>query len=51
VMEKRCINHNWGSSEGSGCHNCLHKYTKWDKDAVPCFKCKDFKPKDSVKGD
>lgn len=41
---QRCSNYTWGTSEGSaGCAQCLHKYTRYDKDSVPCFHCKDFK--------
>ena len=38
-MEKRCENYVFGTSAGHGCQGCLHKYTRYDKDAVPCFSC------------
>lgn len=40
-MEKRCSNYTFGCSDRMrGCQQCLHRFTKWDKDAVPCFHCK-----------
>lgn len=47
-MEKRCTNYKFGSSEGrSGCGQCSHRYTRFDKDEtkVPCFTCKWFEEK------
>lgn len=47
-MEKRCTNFKFGSSMGRpGCDQCLHRFTRFDKDEtkVPCFHCKWFKPK------
>jgi len=41
-MDKRCENYTFGTSQFSGCQGCLHKYTRWDKDAVPCFSCPYF---------
>lgn len=38
-MEKRCENYVFGTSAASGCQGCLHKYTRYDKDPVPCFSC------------
>ena len=40
-MEKRCENYVFGTSaaEGRSCQSCLHKYTRYDKDRVPCFSC------------
>ncbi len=37
--EKRCENYTFGTSEGSGCQSCSHRFTRYDKDAVPCFSC------------
>ncbi len=40
---KRCVNLDWGTSVGhTGCDHCLHKYTRWDKDKIPCFRCNFF---------
>lgn len=44
-MEKRCENYQCGTSVGNGCQSCLHRYTRWDKDAVPCFTCPWFEAK------
>lgn len=41
-MEERCVNYRFGTSEHTGCHGCIHRFTRWDKDAVPCFHCKEF---------
>lgn len=37
--ERRCENFEFGSSEGHGCQGCIHKYTRYDEKAVPCFTC------------
>lgn len=40
---ERCSNYVFGTSEGDeSCRSCLHRYTRWDKDSVPCFHCKNF---------
>jgi len=50
VMDKRCVNYEFGSSSNTGCGSCHHMYTRWDpKDRVPCFNCKDFLPRSAVK--
>ena len=36
-MERRCENYVFGTSAGHGCQGCLHQYTRYDKDPVPCF--------------
>jgi hypothetical protein len=38
-MEKRCENYAFGTSGAQGCHSCIHRFTRYDKDAVPCFSC------------
>lgn len=43
-MEERCENFSFGTSQYSGCGACIHKYTRYDKDNVPCFSCPDFAP-------
>lgn len=41
-MEEFCINYKFGTSQHNGCQGCLHRFTRWDKDPIPCFKCKFF---------
>jgi len=45
-MEKRCSNYWFGrSDEPVGCDQCTRKYTRWtrsEKDHVPCFHCAEF---------
>ena len=41
-MEKRCSNYSCGSSVGDGCQSCSHRFTRYDKDPVPCFICPFF---------
>ena len=38
-MEKRCENYKFGTSDGRGCMACIHRHTRFDKEAVPCFSC------------
>jgi len=47
-MFYRCVNYEFGTSEYKECQSCIHKYTRWDKDSIPCFYCTDFieKPKE-----
>lgn len=47
-MEKRCDNYKFGTSESRGCHGCLHRFTRFDKDTVPCFTCHWFQTDESV---
>jgi hypothetical protein len=53
-MEDRCENFDWGTSAGKGCHACTHRFTRYDKDPVPCFSCPWFQegtavsPKDAA---
>jgi len=42
-MEKRCANYEMGTSEYPGCAGCIHRFTRWDRDGIPCFYCEDFK--------
>ena len=42
-MVKRCENYVFGDSAGKSCQGCSHRYTRYDKDAVPCFSCPWFK--------
>lgn len=41
-MGKRCVNFDFGNSDGSDCGQCLHRFTRYDKERVPCFLCKDY---------
>jgi len=46
-MTERCVNYKFGRSDVrnfSSCESCTHKYTRYDKEAVPCFHCEDFLP-------
>ncbi len=41
-MQKRCENYVFGTSEGPeghSCQACSHRFTRFDKDSVPCFSC------------
>lgn len=42
--ETRCVNHDRGRASGAGCAGCLHSYTRYDRQPVPCFHCEDFLP-------
>ena len=44
VMEERCENFHFSTSQGKGCSACLHRFTRFDREAVPCFLCPDFLP-------
>jgi hypothetical protein len=44
AMEERCENFEFGTSAEKGCYACLHRYTRFDREAVPCFTCRDFSP-------
>jgi len=41
-VEKRCKNYVFGTSAGKGCTSCLLRFTRFDKDKVPCFICFEF---------
>ena len=41
-MEKQCCNYQLGDSKDTGCGSCTHKFTRYDKDAIPCFYCEDY---------
>ena len=41
-MEKRCANYEFGTSQHRSCLSCIHHYTRWDKESIPCFTCPDF---------
>lgn len=53
-MHKRCENFVFGTSVGGLCQACVHRFTRYDKDPVPCFSCPwfqegtAFSPKDSA---
>ncbi len=41
--ETLCLNYNFGNSRYNGCNSCLHRFTRFDKDKIPCFICKFYK--------
>jgi len=44
IMEKRCENYVFGTSEGEGCQSCINRYTRYDnRNPLPCFLCKSYK--------
>lgn len=44
-MEDRCRNYEMANSDrAGGCHTCIHRYTRWSREAVPCFNCHEFLP-------
>jgi len=45
-MESFCLNFNFGTTQGQigSCDRCIHRFTRWDKDRMPCFKCQYFEP-------
>jgi len=46
MMDTLCNNYLFGASDcrdQHGCSSCSHRYTRFDKDEVPCFTCKKFK--------
>ncbi len=45
-MHKRCVNHEFGTSEYGieTCGSCSNHYTRWDTKPIPCFVCNDFLP-------
>jgi hypothetical protein len=44
-MESLCKNYHFGTSQYRGCGGCLHRFTRYDKDKIPCFICKFFEEK------
>lgn len=40
-----CANYEFGSSaEGfRGCQSCIHRFTRYDKNSIPCFRCFHFR--------
>lgn len=42
--EKLCSNFVFGGvSRHGGCQSCSHRYTRYDKDKIPCFHCPHFR--------
>ena len=41
-FETICLNYNFGTSQYEGCGSCSHRFTRWDKEKIPCFICKFF---------
>lgn len=48
-MEKRCENYVFGTSAERSCQSCQHRYTRYDKDSVPCFTCPWFEVRTTSK--
>jgi hypothetical protein len=42
---KLCVNYKFCRSDAAGCHSCIHQYTRFDNEPVPCFNCENFLPK------
>ena len=47
TMDKFCINYIFGNSdnEPESCLGCVHRYTRFPAERIPCFKCKYFRRK------
>ena len=46
-MPDRCVNYQFGTSDVlsmDSCDSCIHRFTRFDKEPVPCFVCDDFLP-------
>ena len=44
-MSKFCLNYEFGTSDCrvfNSCESCNHKFTRFDKDRIPCFRCRYF---------
>jgi hypothetical protein len=48
-VEKRCVNFERGTSLRDGCACCVHHYTRFDRQPVPCFLCRQFLDVSSVR--
>lgn len=42
--EHRCVNYKCGSADAS-CDGCEHKFTRYDKEMIPCFHCNNYSEK------
>lgn len=40
--EYRCSNYEFADSRGISCDGCIHRFTRYDKEMIPCFHCVDF---------
>lgn len=49
--EEFCLNYEFGTSQGKGCHSCLHRFTRWDSEHIPCFICKYFQKENNDEKD
>lgn len=51
-MDKVCMNFEYGSgghdARPNSCDVCMHHYERYDKDNVPCFKCRFFNTIDPI---
>jgi len=41
-MPKRCINFEMSNSNAFSCGTCVHNFTRFSRNSIPCFYCKDF---------
>jgi hypothetical protein len=45
-MRRNCMNYIFGRSGPNvkidSCDSCTHRFTRYDKDPIPCFKCRFF---------
>ena len=47
-MAEFCVNYKFGTSSAKPidtCESCSHKYTRYDKEPIPCFLCKHIEEK------
>lgn len=44
TFESFCKNFEFGCAPARGCQACLHRFTRWHTDPIPCFECKHFTP-------
>lgn len=50
TMEDLCENYDFGTSEGRGnCDHCLHKYTRYNRDKLPCFSCLMYESRENLR--
>lgn len=38
-----CVNYIFGTSEFECCQSCLHRFTRYDRNSIPCFRCNNFR--------
>jgi len=52
-MSKVCKNYDWGTSAvpASHCNACIHHYTRYHEDGIPCFDCAYFQKRRTILND